>query len=198
MTIAEPRVRVNKEIRVKEVRVIGPEGEQIGVLPMPQALKKAEEYGLDLVEIAPTAKPPVCRVMDFGKYKYEQAKKHHSARLHQRSMQLKEVKVGPFTDKHDLEIKVRNVRKFLEEKNKAKITVTFRGRERAHTEPGKVIMEVFMEGTKDVGMIEYPPMMEGGNMIMIISPKSEAQKIKKPAESSATAEGAVSKGRENE
>ena len=100
------------------MRVIGPDSEQIGILPTFQAIKKAEEYGLDLVEVAPTAKPPVCRIMDFGKYKYEQAKKQHGARLHQRSMQLKEVKLRPFTDKHDLEIKVRNVGWFLEDKNK--------------------------------------------------------------------------------
>ncbi len=178
--------------------MIGPDGEQIGILPILQAIKKADEHGLDLVEISPTAKPPVCRIMDFGKYKYEQAKKQHSSRQHQRSMQLKEVKVRPYTDKHDLEIKVRSMRRFLEDKNKAKITVTFRGRERAHTESAKVIMEAFIEGAKEIGIIEYPPMMEGGNMIMIIAPKSDTHKGKKSSEQSAAEEGSASEGRENE
>lgn len=151
----------------------------MGILPTFQAIKKAEEYGLDLVEVSPTAKPPVCRVMDFGKFKYEQAKKQHSVRLHQRSMQLKEVKLRPYTNKHDLEIKVRNVRRFLEERNKAKVTLTFRGRERAHTSIARTIMEVFLEGTKDVGVVEAPPKMEGDNMIMILGPKPETVKGKK-------------------
>lgn len=149
------------------------------------------------MEVAPTAKPPVCRIMDFGKYKYEQAKKQHGARLHQRSMQLKEVKLRPYTDKHDLEIKIRNVKRFLEEKNKAKITLTFRGRERAHTNMARGIMDAFIEGVKDVGVVEYPPTMEGANMIMIIGPKSEAQKAKKPSNPSATEDVPVSEGREN-
>lgn len=148
-------------------------------MPTYQAIKKAEEYGLDLVEVSPTAKPPVCRVMDFGKYKYEQAKKQHNVRLHQRSMQLKELKLRPYTDKHDLEIKVKNVIRFLEERNKAKITVTFRGRERAHTSIGRPIMESFIEGIKDVGVVESPPKMEGDNMVMILGPKPEVVKVKK-------------------
>lgn len=132
------------------------------------------------MEVSPTAKPPVCRVMDFGKYKYEQAKKQHSARVHQRSMQLKEVKLRPYTDTHDLEIKIKHVRRFLEDKNKAKVTLSFRGRERAHTEIGRPIMEAFWEGVKDVGMIDSPAKMEGDNMIMIVSPKAEIVKTKKP------------------
>lgn len=132
------------------------------------------------MEVSPTAKPPVCRVMDFGKYKYEQAKKQHSARVHQRSMQLKEVKLRPYTDTHDLEIKIKHVRRFLEDKNKAKVTLSFRGRERAHTEIGRPIMEAFWEGVKDVGMIDSPAKMEGDNMIMIVSPKAEIVKAKKP------------------
>lgn len=149
------------------------------------------------MEIAPTARPPVCRIMDFGKYKYEQAKKQHSTRLHQRSMQLKEVKVRPYTDKHDLEIKVRNVRRFLEEKDKAKITLTFRGRERAHTDTAKAIMDAFIEGVKDVGIVEHPPTMEGASMIMIIIPKSEPQKGKKPSNPSVTEEGTATEERKN-
>ena len=132
------------------------------------------------MEVSPTAKPPVCRVMDFGKYKYEQAKKQQSARVHQRSMQLKEIKLRPYTDTHDLEVKIRNVRRFLEDKNKAKITVSFRGRERAHTEIGRPLMEAIWEGVKDIGMIDAPTKMEGDNMIMIVSPKAEILKAKKP------------------
>lgn len=168
-------------------------------MPVSQALKKAEEHGLDLVEVAPTARPPVCRIMDFGKYKYEQAKKQHSVRLHQRSMQLKEVKVRPYTNKHDLEIKVRNVRRFLEEKNKAKVTLTFRGRERArvHTNTGGAIMDIFIEGVKDIGTIEHPPRMEGDSMIMIIAPKAESQKGKKASNPSGAEDTTPERG-ENE
>ncbi|MCC6545245.1 MAG: translation initiation factor IF-3 [Nitrospirae bacterium] len=188
--MAEPRIRVNREIRIKEVRVIGPEGEQLGILPTFEAIKKAVEFGLDLVEVAPTSKPPVCRIMDFGKYKYELAKKHHGARQHQRSMQLKEVKVRPYTDKHDIEIKIRNVRRFLEDKNKAKVTLTFRGREMAYRETAKGIMISFADGVKDIGVVEVPAKMEGNSMIMIISPRSDAQKSKGTGtESVITAEG---------
>lgn len=144
-----------------------------------EALKKAEDFGLDLVEVAPNASPPVCKIMDFGKYKYEQAKKRHNIRMHQRSMHLKEIKVRPFTDKHDLEIKIRNARGFLEDKNKTKVTLTFRKRERAYVNLGKNIMDAFIEGIKDIGVIEHPPRMEGNNMVMIIAPKPEILKGEK-------------------
>ena len=130
--------------------------------------------------------------MDFGKYKYELAKKQHGARQHQRSMQLKEVKVRPYTDKHDIGIKIRNVRRFLEDRNKAKVTLTFRGREMAYRETAKGIMVQFAEGVKDVGVVEVPAKMEGNSMIMIISPRSDVQKEKSRGtgtESAATAEG---------
>ena len=130
--------------------------------------------------------------MDFGKYKYELAKKQHGARQHQRSMQLKEVKVRPYTDKHDIEIKIRNVRRFLEDRNKAKVTLTFRGREMAYRETARGIMVQFAEGVKDVGVVEVPAKMEGNSMIMIISPRSDVQKEKSRGtgtESAATAEG---------
>ena len=130
--------------------------------------------------------------MDFGKYKYELAKKQHGARQNQRSMQLKEVKVRPYTDKHDIEIKIRNVRRFLEDRNKAKVTLTFRGREMAYRETARGIMVQFAEGVKDVGVVEVPAKMEGNSMIMIISPRSDVQKEKSRGtgtESAATAEG---------
>ena len=130
--------------------------------------------------------------MDFGKYKYELAKKQHGARQHQRSMQLKEVKVRPYTDKHDIEIKIRNVRRFLEDRNKAKVTLTFRGREMAYRETARGIMVQFADGVKDVGVVEVPAKMEGNSMIMIISPRSDVQKEKSRGtgtESAATAEG---------
>jgi translation initiation factor IF-3 len=163
---------VNHEIRVREVRVIGAEGEQLGVMPARDALTKAQESGLDLVEIAPTANPPVCRIMDFGKYKYEQSKKQHSMKVHQRGGHLKEVKFRPHTDKHDLEFKIKNIRKFLSEGNKAKITVMFRGREMAYIDQGRQLMAKVIEQVGDGGVVEQHPRLEGLNMIMIFAPKS--------------------------
>jgi translation initiation factor IF-3 len=155
-----------------EVRAIGPEGEQLGVLPIRDALKKAEELGYDLVEIAPTAKPPVCRIMDYGKYKYEQSKKQHTAKMHQRSMLVKEIKLRPQTDKHDLEFKIRHMREFLEEGHKVKVTLMFRGREMTYLDRGKTLLNKVTETLKDIGNPEQLPRLEGRNMIMIFAPKS--------------------------
>ncbi len=162
---------MNREIRVKEIRVIGPEGEQLGVLPTPDAFKKAQELGYDLVEVAPTAQPPVCRIMDYGKYKYELSKKDHQSRRHQKSTQLKEIKLRPRTDKHDLEIKIRQIKGFLADGNKTKVTVTYRGREMANPELGRNMMTSVIEQLADCGNIEYAPRMEGRSLIMIVSPK---------------------------
>lgn len=131
---------------------------------------------MDLVEVAPTSAPPVCRIMDYGKYRYEQSKKQHQARVHQKGMQLKEIKLRPRTSAHDMEIKVRSARRFLEERNKAKITLTFRGREMAYQNMGREVMEKFAEGIKDVGQVEHPPKMEGRSMVMVLMPKPEPQK----------------------
>jgi translation initiation factor IF-3 len=163
---------VNREIRIREVRVIGPEGEQLGILPTADALKKAQEGGYDLVEVAPTSQPPVCRIMDYGKYKYELSKKDHQSRRHQKSTQVKEIKLRPRTDKHDLEIKVRQIKEFLAEGNKTKVTVTFRGREMANQELGRAVMTSVVEQVTEAGTIEYQPRMEGRSLIMIVAPKN--------------------------
>ena len=162
---------MNREIRIREVRVIGPEGEQLGILPTADALKKAQEVGYDLVEVAPTSQPPVCRIMDYGKYKYELSKKDHQSRRHQKSTQVKEIKLRPRTDKHDLEIKVRQIKEFLLEGNKTKVTVTFRGREMANQELGRAVMTSVVEQVTETGTIEYQPRMEGRSLIMIVAPK---------------------------
>jgi len=163
---------VNHEIRVREVRVIGLEGEQLGILPVREAIKKAEEVGYDLVEVAPTNNPPVCRIMDYGKYKYEQSKKLHAQKLHQKGTHVKEVKLRPYTGPHDLEFKLRHVKQFLEEGNKVKITLMFRGRELAHQDMGKVVMEKVIRNVSVCGSVEQPPTMEGRNLVMLLTPKS--------------------------
>ncbi len=152
--------------------MIGPEGEQLGILPTPDAFRKAQDVGYDLVEVAPTSQPPVCRIMDYGKYKYELSKKDHQSRRHQKSTQVKEIKLRPRTDKHDLEIKVRQMKGFLAEGNKTKVTVTFRGREMANQEMGRAVMNTVVAELADSGTIEYAPRMEGRSLIMIVAPKS--------------------------
>jgi translation initiation factor IF-3 len=154
------------------VRVIGPEGEQLGILPTADAFRKAQELGYDLVEVAPTSQPPVCRIMDFGKYKYELQKKEHQSRKHQKSTQVKEIKLRPRTDKHDLEIKIRQIKGFLAEGNKTKVTVTFRGREMANQEMGRAVMSTVMHEIAESGTVEYSPRMEGRSLIMIVAPKT--------------------------
>jgi len=136
------------------------------------AFRKAQELGYDLVEVAPTSQPPVCRIMDYGKYKYELSKKEHQSRRHQKSTQVKEIKLRPRTDKHDLEIKIRQIKGFLAEGNKTKVTVIFRGREMANQEMGRTMMATVMEQLADSGTIEYAPRMEGRSLIMIVAPKS--------------------------
>jgi translation initiation factor IF-3 len=163
---------VNREIRVREVRVIGPEGEQLGILPTPEAFKQAQETGYDLVEVAPTSVPPVCRIMDYGKYKYELSKKDHQSRRHQKSTQVKEIKLRPRTDKHDLDIKIRQIKGFLEEGNKTKVVLTYRGREMANQEMGRAVMNSVIAELMETGTIEYAPRMEGRSLIMIVAPKN--------------------------
>jgi translation initiation factor IF-3 len=163
---------VNREIRIPQVRVIGPDGEQMGVMPTADALRKAQELGYDLVEVAPTAQPPVCRIMDYGKYKYELQKKEHRSRRHQKSTHVKEIKLRPRTDKHDLEIKIRQIKGFLADGNKTKVTLTYRGREMANQEMGRAVMNTVITELASVGTIEYPPRMEGRNLIMVVAPKS--------------------------
>lgn len=152
------------------MRLIGPNAEQLGVLSIKDALQRAEEAGLDLVEVAPTSNPPVCRIIDYGKYRYEQAKKQHGAK--QKSAQLKEVKLRPFTDTHDLEFKMRHAKDFLAGGHKVKITVMFRGREMAHQEAGRTLMGKVVEHLAPSANIEQTPRMEGRNMNMLLAPKA--------------------------
>ncbi len=166
---ATPRIRINREIRGKEVRLIGLGGEQLGIVPVPEALRKAEEVGYDLVEVAPAATPPVCRIMDYGKYKYEQQKKQHSAK--QRASHLKEVKFRPFTNRHDLEFKVKHALRFLEEGHKVKVTVMFRGRELAYQDAGRALLAKVVEQVGVHGQLEIPARMEGYNLSMTLTPK---------------------------
>jgi translation initiation factor IF-3 len=165
-------VSINWDIRAPEVRVIDPDGNQVGVLPVKEAIKIAEERGLDLVEVAPTSQPPVCRIMNYGKYKYQQSKRTQEARKHQTVIHIKEVKVRPRTEEHDFQFKLRHVKRFLDEGNKVKISILFRGREIAHPEFGKELLNRFVEGVKDMSTIEQFPRLEGRNMVMILAPKS--------------------------
>jgi translation initiation factor IF-3 len=167
----EQRVRVNRQIRISPVRVIGSEGEQLGILAVEDALAKAESEGLDLVEVAPTARPPVVRIMDYGKFKYEEARKARQARKKQHQIQVKEVKFRPGIEAHDFEFKVRHAFKFLEEGDKVKVTMMFRGRQMAHPEIGREVLLRVAEALQDVGKVESQPMMEARTMTMIIAPK---------------------------
>ena len=171
IAIQSRAIRVNEEIRVREVRVVSPEGKQLGILPIAEALDAASQRGLDLVEVAPDATPPVCRIMDFGKYKYLQARRQKEARKKQTIIQVKEVKMGPKTDLHDFEFKAKHVRRFLGEGHKAKVTVRFRGREMAHTQLGWKMLQKMTEALADIAVIEHHPRMEGRMLTMILSPK---------------------------
>ncbi|HVV82106.1 MAG TPA: translation initiation factor IF-3 [Kofleriaceae bacterium] len=165
-------LRINNRIRVPEVRVIVDDGEgQLGVLPTHEALRLAEEKGLDLVEISPRAFPPVCRIMDYGKFKYEQAKKKQQARKHASTVEIKEIKFRPKTEGHDMDFKVKHVRRFLEGGNKVRLAVVFRGREITHPQTGMAVLNRVVEATADLSTVEVTPNMEGRRMIMIIAPK---------------------------
>jgi translation initiation factor IF-3 len=164
-------VRINEQIRVPEVRLIGAEGEQVGVMPTREALAQATEAHLDLVEVAPQASPPVCRIMDYGKFKYQQSKKQQEARRRQTTIQVKEIKVRPKIEEHDMGFKLKNTRRFLGEGDKVKISVIFRGREIAHTDRGFKILTQMAEALAEVGTVEQAPKLEGRNMSMIVTPK---------------------------
>ncbi|MBK8337028.1 MAG: translation initiation factor IF-3 [Sterolibacteriaceae bacterium] len=167
--------RLNHEITAPEVRLIGEEGEQIGVVAIRRAIELAEEAGVDLVEIAPLAEPPVCRIMDFGKFKYAEAKKAHEAKLKQKQIQVKEIKFRPGTDEGDYQIKLRNLIKFLQEGDKTKITLRFRGREMAHQEFGIRLLERVKADLEEWGVVEQFPKMEGRQLIMVIAPHKKAK-----------------------
>ena len=163
---------INWNIKAPEVRVIDSDGKQVGILPLKEAMKIAEEQGLDLVAVSPNSNPPVCRIMNYGKYKYQQNKRLQEARKHQTVIQVKEVKIRPRTEDHDFQFKLRHVKRFLGEGNKVKVSMLFRGREIAHPEFGKDLLNRFIEEVKDLAIVEQAPRLEGRNMVMILSTKS--------------------------
>ena len=165
----EPEVRINQRIRAREVRLIDETGQQLGVVPIREALAMSEERGVDLVEVAANANPPVCRMMDFGKYKYELKKQANAKK--QKIHTIKEIKFRPNIGGHDLDVKVSRIREFLEDENKAKIRIFFRGREIVHPEIGRALANKILERVADIGGIDMPPRLEGKNLIMVISPK---------------------------
>lgn len=163
---------VNEAIRAREVRLIDVEGNQVGIVPIKEAYRMAEEANLDLVAVAPTAKPPVCRIMDFGKFKYEQSKKDKEARKNQKVVNIKEVRLSPTIEEHDFQTKLRNVRKFLENGDKVKVTIRFRGRQITHSEIGEGILLRLAREVTELSSVERQPKIEGRSMIMILAPKS--------------------------
>jgi len=169
----DKRNRLNEEITVRTVRLIGADGEQVGIVNIAEALEAASGAGMDLVEIVPTADPPVCRVMDYGKFLFDQKKQRQEAKKKQKQVQVKEVKFRPATDEGDYQIKLRNLVKFLEEGNKAKVTIRFRGREHAHRELGLKVLERVEGDLGELAVVEQRPQMEGRQMIMVIAPKKK-------------------------
>jgi len=169
----EKELRINGEITAPEVRLIGTKGEQIGIVSISAANTMAEEAETDLVEIAPLAKPPVCRLMDYGKYKYREAKKRHEAKLKQKQIQVKEIKFRPGTNEGDYQIKLRNLIRFLEDGDKTKVTLRFRGREMAHQEFGARLLRRVQADLDSYGVVEQFPKMEGRQMVMVLSPKKK-------------------------
>ena len=163
---------INDEIKASEVRVIGNDGSQLGVMSSKDAKKIAYERDLDLVEIAPQGNPPVCKIMDYGKYKFEQAKREKEARKNQRVVEIKEIRMSPGIDTNDLNVKMRNAMKFLKEGNRVKVTVRFRGREMAHTEIGEQLLIRFGEGCAEVANVEKSPKLDGRHMSLFLSPKT--------------------------
>lgn len=166
------QIRINQNIRAREVRVIDPDGKQIGIIPTQQALESAIEFGLDLVEISPNANPPVCKIMDYGRYKYEQTKKRQEAKKKQSTFQVKEIKVRPKTGEHDLQVKISHIKRFIAKKDKVKVTVLFRGREITLTARGRELLKQIADETAEYAVIEQMPKFEGRTMVMVLAPKT--------------------------
>ena len=181
---------MNRRIRVREVRVISDDGTQLGILPTEEALRRAEDKGLDLVEVQPMARPPVCKIMDYGKFKYQQKRNAAEQKHKQKVVEVKEVKFRPKTGKHDFDTKVRHLREFLADGNKAKVTIMFRGREIVHPEIGQDVLKKVAEAINDIALIELAPRMEGRSMFMVVAPGKPGQKPKPMTPSSAAATGA--------
>lgn len=169
------QTRINGEITASEVRLVGVDAEQLGIVKVYEALRMAEEADLDLVEIAPNAQPPVCRLMDYGKFKYQESKRQHEAKLKQKQVQVKEIKFRPGTDEGDYQIKLRNLIKFLEEGDKTKVTLRFRGREMAHQEIGMALLKRVEADLAEHGVVEQFPKMEGRQLVMMLAPKKKSK-----------------------
>ena len=167
---AQPQTRVNEQIRVPRVRLVDSDGSQVGIKTRDEALQYAHSKDLDLVEVAPNADPPVCRIMDYGKYRYEQEQKAKTARKHQSQINVKEIKLRPKIGVHDYETKKGHVVRFLNQKAKVKVTIMFRGREQTHPERGRDLLMRLAEDVKELGQIESPPLQDGRNMVMVLAP----------------------------
>ncbi|MGB6242689.1 MAG: translation initiation factor IF-3 [Castellaniella sp.] len=172
----EKKHRINGEIRIHEVRLLGVDGEQLGIVRTAEALSLAEQNDVDLVEISPTADPPVCRLMDYGKFKYQEQKRQAEARARQKIIQVKEVKFRPGTDEGDYQVKLRNLRRFIEDGDKAKVTLRFRGREMAHQELGMRVLERVRDDLGELIQVEAMPKLEGRQMVMVLAPRRKAGK----------------------
>lgn len=174
--MADKTIRINNQIRVKEVRLIDADGKQCGIMETQEAIKMAMAANLDLVEIAPNAEMPVCRIMDFGKYKYEQEKRQRENKKNASTVKLKEIRMQPKIEKHDLEFKTKHIKEFLDENSKVKVTIRFRGRELAHTDRGKTVLDKILEALTEQNIpynVEKPPVMEGKTMSMMLGPKQK-------------------------
>ena len=165
------RTPINRNIRAREVRLIDPDGKQLGILPIAEALSIASEFGLDLVEISPNATPPVCKIMDYGRYKYEMTKKKQEAKKKQVTFQVKEIKVRPKTGEHDLQVKIGHIRKFIGKKDKVKVTVLFRGREITLSKVGGQLLNRIAQDVEEIATVEMQPKFEGRTMVMVLAPK---------------------------
>lgn len=168
--MASKDLRTNEAIKVREVRLVGEDGEQLGIIPTLEALKMAQDNGLDLVEVAPQAKPPVCRILNYGKFKFEQEKKNRESRKKQKLVKMKEVRMQPKIEIHDLDFKTKHIADFLEQGSKVKVTIRFRGRELAHTELGRVVLDKILDRLEVPFAVDRRPAMEGRFMSMILSP----------------------------
>ncbi|MFH0753492.1 MAG: translation initiation factor IF-3 [Candidatus Omnitrophota bacterium] len=173
MVVIQKRIRVNEQIRSAELRVIGPNSEQLGVVTTARAMELAEQFELDLVEVAPTAKPPVCRIMDFSKYKYEQEKKERKAKKNAHISQLKQIRIKPHIEEHDYQTKLKQTMMFLEKKDKVRVNLFFQGREMAFKDQAKILLDRFVTDTAEMAQVEKDVMMEGRVMSIVIAPKSE-------------------------
>lgn len=178
--------RVNEAIRVREVRLVSQDGEQMGIMATHEALRLARERGLDLVEVAAQARPPVCRIMDYSRWKYEQAKRQKEAKKRQKTQDVKEVKMRPNIDDHDFDVRARAAEKFLKNGDKVKATIMFRGRELAHVENGQRVLERLLDRVKELSIVERAPKIEGRNMVMVLSPRPQPVQASQQAASAKT------------